>query len=153
MTKGQQKLVVWDDRYSVAIPIVDTQHQELFNITNELYSACRQGGSSAKDRFMEIVPKVVAYVKLHFSTEETLMNKISYPYFPDHKLEHEDFVKRVLEEVRNFENGKDFVPNAFVRFLRDWIIKHIAVSDASVGRYITQLQRRGALTVDLSTFE
>ncbi|HOV15815.1 MAG TPA: hemerythrin, partial [Spirochaetota bacterium] len=57
-----------------------------------------------------------------------------------HKLAHEEFIKKILEEVKNFETGKQFVPNHFVRFLRDWTLEHIAIEDK---KYETFLKSNG----------
>jgi hemerythrin len=41
--------------------------------------------------------------------------------------------------------GKMFVPNTFVRFLKDWILTHIAVSDKKYSTYIFDLKKQGKL--------
>jgi hemerythrin len=51
-------------------------------------------------------------------------------------------VIKVLQDVRDFENGKKFVPNLFVRYLKDWILAHIAVEDKKYAEHILALKRQ-----------
>jgi len=67
----------------------------------------------ANNEFRAIVKEAVDYVKTHFTYEEEIMRKTQFPEYTKHKTEHEEFVKTVLQEVRNFEEGKLFVPNHF----------------------------------------
>jgi hemerythrin len=64
------------------------------------------------------------------------MIKYDYADYLVHKKEHGEFVKRVLEEVKNFEENRQFVPNRFVRFLKDWLLNHIAISDHKFGDFL-----------------
>ena len=52
------------------------------------------------------------------------------------KAELEETFKSVMKElveyvksVNAYKNGKQFVPNSFVRFLRDWLFNHILIDD------------------------
>ncbi|MDR0723221.1 MAG: bacteriohemerythrin [Treponema sp.] len=137
--------VVWEDRYSVGIPSIDEQHKELLVLTNKLYDACREGEEKARVYFKEVIRNAVDYVQFHFTSEERIMERINFPELATHKVQHTTFVKQVLAEVKNFENGKTFVPNNFVRFLRDWILTHIAMSDIKYADYIHTLKKQGAL--------
>jgi hemerythrin len=141
----KNRLVVWADRYSMGIISIDGQHKKLFEMTNNLYAACMRGEESARRYFKEVIHDAVKYVQFHFSSEERLMERLKFPGLAEHKEEHTNFVKKVLEEVRDFESGKNFVPNAFVRFLRDWIVHHIAITDIKYAEYIRILKRRGIL--------
>ncbi|MFQ3621094.1 MAG: bacteriohemerythrin [Spirochaetales bacterium] len=123
------KLVEWDEKLSVGFSAIDEQHKKLIDITNRLFEACVQGKEAANAEFKTIVKEAVAYVKTHFAYEEELLKKVQYPAYAAHKAEHEEFVKKILQEVRDFESGKPFVPNNFARYLRDWTLEHIAVSD------------------------
>jgi hemerythrin len=138
-------IVEWDDRYLIGIPFVDDQHKELIRLTNTLYESCLQGDEAARASFKEAIRATVEYVKLHFSAEEQILKNVHYPEFAAHKKQHEEFVKQVLTEVKNFEEGKKFVPNVFVRFLRDWTLTHIAVADKQYAEYIMDLKKKGAL--------
>jgi hemerythrin len=140
-------IVEWDDRYLIGIPLVDEQHKELIRLTNRLYESCLQGDQEARESFKAAMRELVDYVKFHFGAEEQILKNINYPDFTGHKKQHEDFVRQVLEEIKNFEGGKKFVPNVFVRFLRDWILTHIAVVDTKYAEYIRALKKKGALKV------
>jgi hemerythrin len=73
------------------------------------------------------------------------MERLKFPGLAEHKEEHTNFVKRVIMEVQDFESGKHFVPNMFVRFLRDWIVQHIAITDIKYAEYIRLLKKQGIL--------
>ncbi|MDR2069692.1 MAG: bacteriohemerythrin [Spirochaetaceae bacterium] len=138
-------IVEWDDRYLIGIPLIDDQHKELIRLTNALYESCLQGDEAARESFKIAIQGTVDYVKFHFSAEERVLQNVNYPEFAVHKKQHEEFVKQILEEVKAFEEGKKFVPNVFVRFLRDWILTHIAMADKKYAAYIIHLKKNGAL--------
>jgi hemerythrin len=139
-------LVEWNERYSVGIPKIDEQHKELLRLTNELYASClKDNDDDAKARFKSTIGAIVNYVSEHFGAEERLFQRIKYPRYAEHKQEHDNFVKKVLEQVKEFSDGKNFVPNNFVRFLKDWILSHIAMSDKLYSEYIFKLKREGKL--------
>jgi hemerythrin len=138
-------LVEWDERYSVGIPLVDEQHKELVTMTNTLYEACLAGDEAARAYFLQAIHGTVDYVKYHFAAEERILENVKYPGIIEHKKAHEGFVKKIFEDVKSFEGGKKFVPNVFVRYLKDWILTHIAVEDKKYAEYILHLKKQGAL--------
>ncbi|MDR0629599.1 MAG: bacteriohemerythrin [Treponema sp.] len=137
---GGDSFIAWKNTYSVGIPKIDEQHQELINLTQRLHEACLSGTEAGRVYFKKAMHDLVNYVTFHFSAEEKLMEKIGFPGLPEHKKEHENFVKKVLEDVKNFEQGKAIVPNSFVRYLRQWILTHIAQTDQEYGIYVMQNQ-------------
>jgi hemerythrin len=118
---------VWDEAFSVGVPVIDQQHQELVRMTNELFLGCEQAGTTIV-YFMKAIQGAVNYAKIHFATEEKYMIQVNFPDYGVHKKEHEDFVAEVLRQVRSFEQGKT-APLTFALFLKDWLLNHIAVSD------------------------
>lgn len=130
--------VEWDNKYSVNIKQVDDEHKHLIDIINDLFDACTRGKEAAEEKFRLSIKDVVGYVKTHFSNEEDLMIKHNYPDYQNHKKQHELFVMKLLEEVARFEEGKQFVPNHFVRFLKEWLLEHIAVTDKAYQKFFEE---------------
>ncbi|MDR1948329.1 MAG: bacteriohemerythrin [Spirochaetaceae bacterium] len=141
----EQNLVDWHGSYSIGIPLIDEQHKELVNLTNKLYKSCMAGGEASKRNFMRTIRSAVDYIGYHFSTEEKIMARINYPGFAAHKKEHASFVKEVLHEVDEFNRGNKFTPTNFVRYLKDWVLTHIAVSDKALGDYLLVIKKGGGL--------
>jgi hemerythrin len=54
-------------------------------------------------------------------------------------------VSNILEAAKDYNEGKHFVPNHFVRTLRDWVFSHIALSDHVYAAYIHDLKKKGLL--------
>jgi hemerythrin len=74
-----------------------------------------------------------------------MLETVKYPKYAEHKKQHEVFVQRLLDDVKSYQEGKKLVPNSFVRFLRDWILSHIAMEDTQYARYIFDLKKSGQL--------
>ena len=82
-----------------------------------------------------VMKELVEYVMFHFKDEEGIMESINYPGLREHKMQHELFIKEILSSVNAYKNGKQLIPNSFVRFLRDWLFNHILVDDKEWARH------------------
>ena len=140
-----KEIVTWHKSYSVNIPLIDAQHIELVNLTNKLYRSCMAGRENTRDTFMNVLRGAVDYVGYHFSTEEKVMERVAYPGYGAHKREHNTFVLDVLKAVDDLSKGVNYNPLAFVTYLKDWVLTHIAVSDTALGQYLVNLKRKGDL--------
>jgi hemerythrin len=141
----KQDFVEWKDRYSVGIPLIDEQHKTLLAMTNDLFLACNYSTDSGKAQFKKTVHDAVAYVKFHFATEEKIMELTAYPGLAAHKKEHTDFVRKVFDDVKAFEQGSPLIPNQFVRYLKDWVLSHIAITDSKMGNFLIDLKKAGKI--------
>ena len=138
-----KNFIDWEERFSINILHLDNQHKQLFDIVNALHKACRESEDLAMDQFRKAVRDTAAYAKSHFSSEEQIMEKNGYPGMSEHKKIHSEFAQEILGIAVAFEEGKKLVPNNFVRFLRDHILSHIAITDNKLGDYIQKLQKTG----------
>ena len=147
--ENKKMLVEWGERYATGIPLIDEQHKELINLTNALFDACLQGDQTAQV-FKDTVRGVADYINYHFSAEEKMLEKINYPELAEHKKQHAILAKQVLENIRLFQEGRKFIPNSFVRAMKDWILAHIAVVDRRYADYIMNLKKTGGLRTALN---
>ena len=127
MATATALLFPWSDTYSVSIGIIDMQHKNLVNTVNELHQAMIAG--KAKMELGKILSDLVKYTKVHFKTEETLMESHHYPDYPDHKLQHEDLTRTVLDFQSKFQKNEVGLTIDVMEFLKDWLGKHILVTD------------------------
>jgi hemerythrin len=127
--------VPWETKYDTGIEMVDRQHRHLVDLANRLFEACRDPQADLKAGFHTALKESIAYVHKHFSDEEGLMREAAYPELAAHREQHAAFVQQIIASVQDFESGKAFVPNNFVRFLRDWLLEHIAISDKAFARF------------------
>jgi len=140
------EIVVWDDKYATGVSLIDSQHRQLVKLTNQLYLACRSSNDKLDTAFKEAMSKMVQYVRYHFNVESKLLETIGYPEYKNHKKMHDDLVKKILDSVNDYHEGKKFVANHFVRTLKDWVFSHIAVYDKQYSFYILDLLKKGMIT-------
>ncbi|MDR2576345.1 MAG: bacteriohemerythrin [Treponema sp.] len=143
---NNKDMVVWDEKYATGIDLIDTQHKELFILTNELFRACMGDNKALKGVFTETMGRMVDYVRFHFSAEQEILHRIKYPEYKEHKKQHEKLIRDIIKAVTAHNKGEKFVPNQFVRTLRDWILSHIAIVDKQYVIFITEQKKKGLLS-------
>ena len=131
--------VCWDDAYSVDFELIDNQHKELVRMTNTLFNGCKMGSTAADAAFVQTIRGAVEYAQTHFYTEEKFMKLSDYPEMAVHKQEHDSFVTTVINAVKDFEDGKS-QPLELARFLKKWLLTHIAQSDKKYSPYLTRFK-------------
>jgi hemerythrin len=139
-------MVVWDEKYATGIELIDSQHKELFSLTNELFRACMSDDKTLKSVFIETMGRMVEYVRFHFGAEQQILQRINYPDYQEHKRQHDKLVRDILEAVKAHNNGDRLVANQFVRTMRDWILSHIAHTDRLYASYIADQKKKGLLS-------
>lgn len=85
------KICEWNVTDSVSIAALDSQHQELFDIFNEVFNLMDQ---NAEDKaIVTALAKLVKCSEHHFAEEEAVMAKMHYPELASHRDLHEDLLK------------------------------------------------------------
>ncbi len=126
----------WSDRFSVGIPLIDSQHKKLVGYLNTLYEAMRAG--KGNEALAEILDNLVNYTQTHFKAEEKLMQSHQYPEFPNHYRQHEAFVRKLTEIQQQFNGGGMGVTLKVANFLKEWLSQHILVTDRKYIPYINK---------------
>lgn len=118
---------VWDEKYSVGVRELDSQHKTLVDMLNELFEAMQ--ASKANDVIGGIVKRLVDYTKTHFATEERYMQQHGYPDLASQKAEHAKFAEQVMAFKNDFDSGKVSISVTVTSFLKNWLVQHISGSD------------------------
>jgi|WetSurMetagenome_2_1015567.scaffolds.fasta_scaffold1481035_1 hemerythrin len=120
-------LINWTDNMSVGVARIDKEHQKLIEIINLLHSEMSAGKSNQV--MGKILDQLIAYTKSHFATEETLFRTYSYPQAAEHKQEHDNLTRKVLDLQAELKAGKTFLGAPTLDFLREWLTQHILKQD------------------------
>ena len=128
----------WKPSYSVKVQSCDKDHQKLISLINDLYEAMK-GGQGAQ-LVQQAVLELEQYTRFHFSSEEALMAKASYPALAAHRAEHENFVQKVSQFRKDLANGPTGQAALISMFLKDWLTNHILRTDQ---QYSDHLNAKG----------
>jgi hemerythrin len=117
----------WRETYSVHIPQIDSQHQQLIGLINELHGAMLQGtGATAMGHILD---NLVRYTQSHFAFEEALLQQRGYSALTAHRAEHEKLTAQVVDLQQRFRAGKVVMSVPVMQFLKDWLATHILNRD------------------------
>ena len=138
MGKEEAELVTWTPAFSVGIEIVDEQHKGLLDMVNDMFNHV-SGDAAEEDAYIaEVIQKTVRYIKVHFNTEEDIMIRANFPGYKEHKAAHDAFVLTVVGYIDSFDANGTLALADFTRFLKEWILTHIAVMDKQYFEYFKQ---------------
>ncbi len=122
-----KKLINWTERYSIFYDEIDEQHKKLIDMINELYDSFSRG--KANEILEEIILRMIKYTDYHFKVEEKYFSKYSFSDEKAHIKEHEKFVSEVNKFYNDLKNKNINLSYEVMNFLRNWLLKHILVSD------------------------
>ncbi len=121
----------WNDNLNIGIIQIDAQHKNLVGMLNQLYEAMSTGKGK------EVIGKI-GYTLTHFGTEEKLLQQHGYPELPQHKKEHEFFVKKVQEFNNEVQKGNIIIVSNVANFLKEWLVKHIQGTDKKYAPFLKE---------------
>ena len=128
--------LLWNSAHELGIPVIDEQHAHLASLLDELARTLQTGeaGSLGGAR----LEAVVRYAKLHFAAEEQIMRDARIGDLGQHQEEHQ----RLLEEIENLELPEDDAGiSLIVRYLREWLLRHVHGSDQRLADALLAKQR------------
>jgi len=126
----------WKEEYAMGIPVVDTQHRQLFRLSNELEAELANGISEQEIDAMLV--HLAEYAARHFTMEEKYMRESGYPGLTEQQEEHQAFAGRFGELHARFreEGLSREIADTLRRELTDWIHDHVTGIDQRFGDYI-----------------
>ena len=126
----------WRSEYNLNVREMDNQHKELVSIISDLQKAINEG--EGKERLGQVLESLIKYTDFHFASEEKLMKKHGYPGCDEHGIKHVKMRARVLSLIHDYNSGGMAKTFSVLKFLQDWLIKHILETDRNYADYLNR---------------
>lgn len=139
-------LFTWNLRYAIEVPHLDAEHARLFALADRLHAAIAQG--DPRESVRARLASLVKHSRDHFAHEEQLMIGCGYPEFERHRAQHEDLMARVVQFQCDFAAERAALRPEMLRFLKDWLSRHIDEYDRPVAVHLN-FRRKVAATMAL----
>jgi len=127
-------LLRWKDEYLTQVEEIDTQHQRLIDLINEIYDLMRSGRGD--EAIAEALGEVVEFTRFHFSTVEKLMADTGYDGREAHSEEHERLLDQIIELRRSVQDGRTVLSMNEMYFLKDWLLSHFQGPDIGLAHHL-----------------
>ena len=131
--------MTWDHKFSIGVPLIDSQHQALFVGIERIYSILADRDASRDRRMTEdAVYFLEQHAVRHFADEEAYMRSINDGNFRLHKAQHDAILKE-LGKKKDEIVASDYSPNAIRKLLGtllSWLTYHTLEVDRLIGKTI-----------------
>jgi hemerythrin len=122
---------VWKENYSVDDDLLDAQHREIIENTNELYWAIAE--QKERKVLNSLFDRMETSVSEHFRHEEEIMLDSGYSGLADHKAHH-DYFRRLMAELRKHTHRT--FGYYLLCYCIEWWIVHILSQDKKYSPFL-----------------
>lgn len=130
--------IVWSDKLSFGIPVIDSQHQHFVELMDLAYDAFYK--KETKEELAILLENIKEYTISHFETEEKYFDLFKYENADEHKQAHLLLKEQLLNLMKKFEiDGTKIMPE-LIDFLEDWLVSHLEFQDK---KYVTCFKEHG----------
>lgn len=128
----------WSEDYATGFPIIDQQHQAMFQLVSDLQRAMIEQASS--DRLKELLEALLQDTTAHFTLEEDLMLEHCYPSYEQHKQIHDRLTHKISKVLARLEAEEDtvLVNSELSHFLHQWLVHHIQGQDRKMIQFFRE---------------
>jgi len=133
-TNTATKAVTWSNQYSVGVAKIDSEHQKLIGMLNDLHAAMTEG--RGRSVIGSVLDGLAAYTVSHFANEEKLMQLYLYPDYARHKAIHDKLVGQVKSLQEEFHSGNATISLDVLTFLQGWLVDHIVGVDQKYAAHL-----------------
>ena len=127
-------VIKWFDSFSTGINQFDKEHKKIIELINTMYDSVRY--KRERDSSLGVIEELLSYTLYHFENEERWMELHDYPDRKLHGEEHASLKNSVEQFKEALETDFENAQRELYHFLRDWLIKHIQVTDKKLGTYL-----------------
>ena len=129
-------LLTWGYACAVGVQAMDDQHGILMETLNELRMAAV--GGAGRERISEILDRLIEYTRMHFDSEEKLMEQGGFPGLAAHRAEHHRLLAEMLQAAHRLRYDEGVQMHPLFCMLRDTYINHIEGPDRDYGPWLNE---------------
>jgi hemerythrin len=130
-----QRHLVASRQLSVGVEQLDTDHERIVELLNELNDGLNAG--AGREALGKEHDGLISTIVTHFEYEEAEMKQFDYPGAPAHFEEHVALLKPVLEVQAKYRGGSgSALITEVIVFVRAWLLQHIQGSDKALGAFL-----------------
>jgi len=143
-TYPKNELIKWSNTFACGVQVIDDQHKGLVKLVNELFNHVSGNVKEEREYFNKVINEAVQYIKVHFTTEEKIMRATGFSGYAEHKRAHESFILNVVYNAKEYQENRRVSLYAFTKFLKEWILCHVALIDKQYFEYFNRIASRKA---------
>ena len=129
-------LLTWNHACTVGVRAMDDQHGILMDTLNELRLTTVRG--SGREQVSEVLDRLIEFTRMHFWSEEQLMERYGFPSFNDHRSEHQRLLAQILQSSHRVQHGDKMQMRPLLCFLREAYSEHIEGMDREYGPWLNE---------------
>lgn len=129
-------LIEWKEEFSVGVPSIDHEHQQLIELINQLNELAQAGRGF--DSAIEALGEINVQISAHFALEEKIMRDMRYDAYADHKADHEELLDELREIMDEVDGDGGYDESRLGGELNRWFSEHFRTHDARLHRKITK---------------
>ncbi len=119
--------IIWDEKYSVRISIIDEQHKQFVLLMDKLSKTINV--VNPKETLSQIIKELERYAVYHFNTEEKYFIEFNYLGKKEHIEAHRNFVEKLEKIKEKHHNDVVMLSIELVTFMSDWLVNHVQDMD------------------------
>lgn len=119
--------IEWGGFFESGNPALDVEHSALIRLANEIIYTCLFERNNEK--LKPLLEKIIFDSKVHFKSEEEILENEGYEALEEHKKLHMELMKKILELKEEFYNGQIDAMEVARYIVQDFIIGHIIKDD------------------------
>ncbi len=129
-------LLTWNHACAVGVRAMDDQHGVLMDTMNELRQAVVRG--RGREVVSEIIDRLIEFTRMHFWSEEQLMEQSGFPGLAAHRAEHRRILAEMLQAAHRVQYGEGVKMRPLLCLLHESYIGHIETADLEYGPWMNE---------------
>lgn len=129
-------LLTWSHACKVGVRAMDDQHGILMDAINALRLALMRG--AGRERTSELLDEFIEFARMHFWSEEQLMQQTGFAGFDEHRAEHHRMLAELLQAAHRLQYGDGVQLRPLLCGLHQGFLHHMETFDQKYAPWLRE---------------